>query len=141
MSSYTCRNTALNSLQKWDIGNRIRAILLADTDISAMVGQHIYPIVAPENTDGDFIVYRRESYSKSGTKMGVVEDDCTVAVTAISDSYDDSVALASAIDNALYGTHTDTSGGETVRFECTLEDSTETFDDNKYIQTLLIKIK
>lgn len=137
MNSYTCRNTALNSLQKWDIGNRVRTILLADADIAAMVGQNIYPIVAPENTDGDFIVYRRESYSKSGTKMGVTEDNCIVAVTAISDSYDDSVAMASAIDNALYGEHNDNG----AKFICTLEDSSETYDDDKYIQTLLIKIK
>ena len=75
MNSYTCRNTALNSLQKWDIGNRIRTVLLADDGIAAMVGQNIYPIVAPENTDGDFIVYRRESYSKSGVKMGVKQRD------------------------------------------------------------------
>ena len=141
MSSYTCRNTACNSLQKWDIGNHVRTILLADADIAAQVGQHVYPIVAPENTDGDFIVYRRESYSKSSTKMGVYDDVCIVAVTAISDSYDDSVELASAIDNALFGTHTLTADGETVQFECSLDDSTETYDENKYIQTLIIRIK
>ena len=48
-----CYNTALNSHQKWFVGNDARAIMLADEDIVAQVGQNIYPLVAAEKTVGD----------------------------------------------------------------------------------------
>lgn len=132
-----CYNTALQSHQKWFVGNDARAIMLADEDIVAQVGQNIYPLVAAENTVGDFIVYSRSKYSKSDSKMGVYEDECTLAVIAVSDNYDSAIALASKIDNALTGSHQFEGYKLTIR----LEDSSEVFEDNKYIQTLLFDIK
>lgn len=131
-------NTSLNSFRKWHIGNDIRDILLSDSGVTAQVGQHIYPIIAAEGTDGDFIVYSRQEYSKSSVKQGVYEDNCIVAVVAISDSYDRAVDLADNIDLALTGTHTNTNGD---KFDIILQDSTETFEDLKYIETLLFRIK
>ena len=131
-------NSIFNSYRKWKIGNDIRDILLADSGITAQVGDNVYPIVAAENTQGDFIVYSRQEYSKNSVKQGVIEDDCKVAVVAISDSYDDAIDLADKIDLALTGTH---KINESVNIEITLFDSTETYDDNKYIETLLFKIK
>ena len=133
-----CYNTGFQSYQKWGIGNEIRAILLADADIAAQVGEHIYPIVAAENTVGDFIVYSRQKYAKKTVQMGVYQDECEVAVVAISDNYDSAVALAEKIDNALTGKHTISNG---IRVDILLEDSSEVFDDNKYIETLLFSIK
>lgn len=131
-------NTALNSYQKWAIGNDIRALLLKNEDIISQVGTNIFPLIAPESTDGDFILYMRNKYAKSMVKMGVYSDECEVAVVGISDSYDDAVALAAKIDLALTGNHTLDNG---VRLQITLADSTETFDDDKYIQTLVFNIK
>lgn len=132
-------NNGLNSYQKWFIGNDIRDILLADSGVSSQVSsEHIYPLVAPENTKGDFIVYLRQKYAKRMVNQGVYEDDCEVAVIGVSDNYDNAVALASKIDNALTGTHTNDDG---QRINITLEDSTEVFEDNKYIETLVFKIK
>ena len=131
-------NTALNSYQKWFIGNDIRDILLADSGVTAQVGANVYPLVAAENTKGDFIVYSRRKYGKDLVKQGVYQDDCEVAVVAISENYDNAIALASKIDNALTGTHTIDSG---ATIDITLSDSTETFDDNKFIETLLFTIK
>lgn len=133
-----CYNNGMQSYQKWYIGNDIRAILLADEDIVAQVGNHIYPLVAAENTDGDFIVYSRQKYSKKTVQMGVYQDECEVAVVCISDNYDNAIALASKIDNALTGKHT-LASGTTVNI--LLADSTEVYDDNKYIETLLFTIK
>lgn len=131
-------NTALNSYQKWFIGNDIRTLLLNDENIVKQVGSNIYPLIAPESTEGDFIIYMRNKYSKSMVKMGVYQDECEVAVVGISDNYDDAVALAAKIDNALVGLHTLDNG---ARLQITLADSTETFDDDKYIQTLVFNIK
>lgn len=130
-------NTGLNSYQKWFIGNDIRTLLLNDENIVKQVGSNIYPLIAPESTEGDFIIYMRNKYSKSMVKMGVYQDECEVAVVGISDNYDDAVALAAKIDNALTGHHV-LNG---ARLQITLADSTETFDDDKYIQTLVFNIK
>lgn len=132
-----CFNTVYNSYQKWYIGNDVRSILLNDEDVVAQVGVHIYPLVAPEGTDGDFIIYSRQKYSKYNTKGGVYEDDCLLAVIAVSDNYDNSVALASKIDNALTGQH----NIEGTRIDLFLQDSTEEFTENKFIQTLLFQVK
>ena len=132
-----CFNNIYDSYQKWYIGNDVRSILLDDEDIVRMVGNHIYPIVAPENTDGDFLVYSRTKYGKSSVKQGVYEDECSLAIVAVSDNYDRSIDLASAIDNALTGRH---NIGE-VSIELLLQDSSEEYADNKYIQTLLFQVK
>lgn len=133
-----CFNTGLQSYQKWFIGNDMRSILIADSGITAQVGNKIFPLVAPEETKGDFIVYSRQKYSKDNVKAGVYEDECQVAVVGISDNYDKAISLASKIDNALTGKHTNDDG---VTIEIILVDSTEVYDDNKYIETLLFRIK
>ena len=122
----------------WFIGDAIRDILIEDDDVHYQVGDHIYPIVAAENTKGDFIVYSRQKYSKASVKQGVYEDECEVAVVGISESYDRAIELAANIDAALTGTHTIAKG---CKVDIMLLDSTETFDDNKYIETLLFSIK
>lgn len=121
------------------MGNVIRDILLADPQIYEQVGNHIYPIVAAENTKGDFIVYLRQKYSKLVAKQGVYQDECEVAVIAISENYDDALRLADNIDAALTGTHINDEDG--CRVDILLADSTETYEDNKYIETLVFSIK
>lgn len=138
MNSDTCINTGCNSYQKWAIGNDIREVLLANTAITEAVGTDIYPLIAPENTEGDFILYQRDKYRKSYTKMGVYEDSCNIIITVVSDSYDNALYLASEIDNTLTGRHTKDTG---ERISMNLIDSSESFDDNKYIETLLFEIK
>lgn len=122
---------------KWHIGNDVRAILLADANVSALVGSKIFPCVAPENTDGIFIVYSRDKYSKSLSKSGFYQDECHLAISIVSDNYDDGIDLAEAVDEALTGEHTI---GEN-KIDMSLADSTETYDDFKYIETLLFSIK
>ena len=57
-----CWNTGLNSYQKWNVGNTLRTLLLKDKSIKDQIGNNIFPCVAPEKTDGDFIVYKRLKY-------------------------------------------------------------------------------
>ena len=129
----------LSSCRKWFIGDAIRDILLADVDVYHQVGNHIYPIVAAENTKGDFIVYLRQKYGRSYVKQGILEDECEVAVIALSENYDNAVKLASNIDSSLSGTHS--LGDDGCKVDILLMDSTESFEDNKYIETLIFKIK
>lgn len=132
-----CLNNGLGSYQKWFIGNDIRTILLDNEEIVKQVGENIYPLIAPENTNGDFIVYYRQKYKKNMVKMGVYEDECEVTVVGISDNYDNAISLASKIDNTLSGSHNFNKN----RFQITLSDSTELFEDDKYIEKLTFTIK
>ena len=133
-----CYNNGLGSHQKWYIGNEIRTLLLNDENIVEPVKTNIFPLIAPESTEGDFIIYIREKYKKLAVKMGVYQDECEVAVIGISDNYDNAIALASKIDNCLSGYHILENG---VKIQITLADSTETFEDDKYIETLVFTIK
>lgn len=137
INSNTCKNRACTSKQKWSIGNTVREILISDESVNGYVGENIYPIVASEGVVGDFIVYQRDKYSKKQTKFGVYQDECELYVIGISDNYDNAIAIAEAIDNALVGEHI-LDDGATVHIDLT--DSTESYDDDKYIETLLFTI-
>ena len=123
---------------KWWVGIDIREILLSDGQISELTGGDVYPLVAPEGTDGMFIVYRRIKYDREYTKMGLMEDTARIELIAVAEHYEESVALAALIDAALTGTHTN-SDGYSLTFE--LQDSEESFDDNKHMQTLIFEVK
>lgn len=138
ITSYTCSNSCLDSYQKWAVGNDIREILLANGDIVAEVGTNIYPLVAPEKVDGNFIVYAREKYAKEEVKMGVYEDVARVALSVVSNDYDEAIYIAALLDNALSGKHIK-SDGTIIRIK--LVDSSEAFEDLKYIETLLFEVK
>lgn len=126
-----------SEFRKWSIGNDIRALLLANSAITEAVGSNIYPLIAPENTDGDFIIYQRDKYSKNWVKAGIYEDECNVAVTIVSDNYDNSINLVSLVDKVLTGRHTTDDG---YVFKMNILDSTEQFIDNKYTQTIMFGI-
>ena len=56
-------------MNMFGITTEIRGMLLDSDDICRLVGQKIYPIVAPDGTDGDFIVYQRDGYKQEYRKM------------------------------------------------------------------------
>ena len=123
---------------KWWVGIDIRELLLADENLSELTGGDVYPLVAPEGTEGMFIVYRRVKYEREYSKMGLMDDIARVEIIAVAEHYEESVALAALIDNVLTGTHK-SDEGYSLTFE--LHDSEETFDDNKYMQTLIFEVK
>lgn len=125
----------MSAESKFKITTKVRDALLAKSEITDMVGERIFPVVAPKNTKGDFIIYQRDEYSKDYSKMGIIEQSCRVFVNAISEDYKRSQELAYQINEALEGKHID------LGMDVYLVDSTEDFEDNKYIQVLLFNIK
>lgn len=125
----------MSAESKFKITTRVRTALLASSEIVSMVGNQIFPIVAPKDTLGDFIIYQRDEYSKQYTQMGISNQSCRVYVNAISDSYDRSQELAYQINESLEGIHTN------LNMDVKLVDSTEDFEDDKYIQVLLFDIQ
>ena len=115
------------------ITSTLRDLMLADSKIKTLVGSRIYPLLAPNGTEGDFIVYQRDGYAIDKTKMGIYLTQPMVYLNIVSEDYDRSQELAGLIFNCLVGKY-DT-------MEISLEDSTEDITDKKYIQVLLFKIK
>lgn len=122
---------------KFKVTTRIRQKLLNDVDITAIVGEQIYPVIAPLDTTGDFIVYQRDGYGKERTKMGVAETKPSVYISAVSADYDRSQELAYLIDKCLDPKINDPDSDLKVM----LTDSSEEYADEKYIQVLLFEIQ
>lgn len=125
---------------KFKVTTVVRSLLLANEDIVNIVADRIFPIAAPKDTDGTFIIYQRDAYSAPITKMGAQLDGCDVYVDVISGDYDESQELAEKIYLTLFGNHTVDDKEITI----TLKDSTEDCDisetGRKYIQVLLFNI-
>lgn len=117
------------NLQKFTIGTKIRELLLANEDINNIVKNKIFPLIAPQNTLGDYIVYLRDRYSKAYTKFGVYEETCIIYLTVVCDDYDNSQQLAILINDVLESYR---EGGLLIR----MSDSTEDYSDEKFIQVL-----
>lgn len=122
-------------MNKFKITTEVRGILMSDPEIQKMVGEKIFPLVADTDTDGDFIVYQRDGYKQEYTKMGVARQIPIVFVNAVSSDYDKSQELAGLIYDALEGCFTD------PEMTIHLEDSTEDYEDGKYIQVLQFSIE
>lgn len=60
-------------LTKFRVCTNIRNFLLNDESIKAFVDNRIYPIIAPEGTEGDYIVYVRDSYGIQRTHQGIYQ--------------------------------------------------------------------
>lgn len=117
---------------KFKIGTTIRQLLLNDEKIHNAVGDNIFPLIAPEETTGSFIIYQRDEYSKAYTKQGIYEEACIIYITVVADTYDTSQKIAIDV-NDLLENYTD-------NFRIRLTDSTEDYADSKFIQVLKFEI-
>lgn len=124
----------MSDISKFKVTTEMRALLLKDATVKGLVGDQIFPIVAPDGTRGDFIIYQRDEYSQEFTKMGKVSEDCEVLVFAVSENYKRSQDIAAAVKKSLEGRYSNPT------MEIWMSDSTEVFEDKKYKQVLLFKI-
>ncbi|WP_042372641.1 hypothetical protein [Bacteroides neonati] len=122
-------------MNKLKITTEVRSILLNSPEIFELIGERVFPLVAPADTDGDFIVYQRDGYKIESTKMGRCIDKPMVYINTVSDDYDRSQDLASIVYELLEGDF------ESPNMRIRLEDSTEDYADGKYIQVLLFSIQ
>ena len=88
----------------------LRQIFMADETVSAMVKStvdgvtiyKIFPLRAPADTDGDFILYCRTGYEISDANMMIsVREKSTVTLNVVSAQYDAGLTVAEAIRSAL----------------------------------------
>jgi len=128
----------IKAFTKFSITTDIRTLLIENVELQSIINNNIFPLIAPEGTTEDFIVYYRDKYSKEYTNFGIYNEQCVVWIVAVSEDYDRSQNIAELINGAIEGKHNNTSGYE---YECRLIDSTEDFEDKKYIQILVFEVK
>lgn len=125
---------------KFRVCTLLRQMLLDDEDVKSLVGNQIYPIIAPEGTEGNYIVYVRDEYSIERTKQGIYNQNCVVYISCISPDYDVSQTMAEAVFTVLDNRYNLTNEHTSVQ-SITMTDSTEDYDGDVYIQTLQFTIK
>lgn len=127
---------------KFNVCTAIRTILYNDEHVRSLVNDRIFPIVAPEKTQGNFIIYQRDSYVLRKTHMNIYEQSCTIFITCVSSSYDESQLMADAVFKSLQGLYSykDEDTGVVIN-SIDLVDSTEDAVGDKYIQVLYFDIK
>lgn len=120
---------------KFKVMRGVRDLLKADAQIQSFVGSNIFPIVAPVNTDGDFIAYQRDGVDTDPlNKMGGYASlKFYFYISVISTDYDRSIDIADNVFRVLNGRH--------ENFSIVFQDSTETMLDQKFIQVLKFSIQ
>lgn len=128
-------------MNHFSITSIIRSIILEDSLIKNLVGEKVYPLQAPKDTIGDFILYQRDGYVVENTKMGVATQKPLVFLNVVSEDYDIGQLIAGYLYNALIGSFHLSEENPNNCITISLEDSTEDIVDKKYVQVLLIKIE
>jgi hypothetical protein len=136
------------------VTNAVRTILLENEDIEAKlkhtdndgnVTYNIFPLFAPDGTDGDFIIYKRDGFDLERSKMGISQENCKIIMNVVSDKYDESQSLAELVYKTLEHSFK-TPLKITIQLTDSLED-VDTIKDTsgttciKYTQILYFSIK
>ncbi len=116
------------------IGKVINALLNADSGLSEMIGNRVFPLVSKEGTQYPFVVYRRNSVTPTYCKDGLASETASVDIVIASNTYTNSIEVADRVRAAI------------DKRACVFQDTTvsniemttaeEDFVDDTYIQTL-----
>lgn len=117
------------------IGALINARLTQDSTLAGLVGNGVFPIVAENGTNYPFVVYTRTSVTpKTMTKDGVYEDTVTFQVSAISNSYNQSIVVADRVRELLEMRMID--DGSIVATDIYMSGISERWEGDAYIQQM-----
>lgn len=122
-------------ISHYEASKEIRGVLLDDASIVEAVGDNVFPLVADEGTEGDYITQQRDGFIQDTTKMGVARRDPYVYVCVVSADSQRSQDIAGLVVKALEGRYTD------PEMEIRLEDDTEEYEAGKYIQVMKFLVR
>ena len=112
----------------------VHALLSGCPELTAKVGDRMFPIATVRETEFPFIAYIRDSIAPEYCKDGLLSDTATCTVYIMSDSYAESVELAETARQALEGVpgqygDTCVRGGE-------MTGAAEMFESDTFIQQM-----
>lgn len=132
----------LDNNRKWHTAQWVRSKLLACEELRELVGNKIFPVIAPEETAGDYIIVYRSAYGRDRDKSGDTHSEAYVTVLCFSDDYDRSLSMAELVDAVLDGGRNDEVGRifGSSGHSATLDTSEEGFSEGKLYQSLTFEI-
>ena len=92
---------------KLSIAKDLRPMLIANEELSALVGNKIFPLYATGDTTGDFILYQRTDGGSEQAIGAVVDEWCDVTFNVVSENYVRSVEIAEKLRSVLQDTKID----------------------------------
>lgn len=120
------------------VGAAINLLLRASSDLTALVGDRIFPVSTPGDVPRPFIIYQRTGLNPSYTKDRGQNDSVYINIAVISEGYGQSIAVASAVEKALEGKRGIFAGLDIADIK--LADSQEGADEINSIQDLQFEI-
>lgn len=125
------------SEHKIKIAQVVRQILLEKPEIVDLIEDRIVPVVAAEGTEGDFITYKRFSYSQEflTKEGGITTEKCQLLLEVVSTDYDRALDIGYIVSNYLARDWRDPD------MRISIEDSDEDFKDRKFYQIFLFNIE
>ena len=121
------------------ISEHIRKRLSECPELTAKVGNRMFPIAVNAETRFPFIVYERIAVIPNSTKDGDDGDTVTENVYVFSESYSESVQIAEIVRKAL--DHSKGDYGNYEIDECIMTAADEAHDENIYMQQLVFTIQ
>ena len=132
-------------IQTLDIGKAIYSLLVSDTTVSALVGENIFPLVAPEGTEFPYVVYSCVSMTTARDKDRLFyQQDVSEAVIVCTEDYTSGIEIATAIAQALQFEEKQVilDTGMTIDImESGFSGKTEDYVQNTYVQGLMFNLK
>lgn len=121
--------------KKFKIITEVVKLLRESESLAELVGNKIFPVIAPEGTIGDFISYQRDGMDIEWSKMGPSLQRSYFYINVVSDDYDRCLTIADIIYDILEGDFINPD------MRIRLTDYTEDYLDKKFIQVLQFSIQ
>lgn len=117
----------------------IYSILNTNEEIKKMVGNNIYPVVAPINTKNPYIVFKRQINTQNDNKdsrYSIV----SIEINVYSNNYQQSIQLAELVKNTLEDTYNKEVEGYKIKYIVSTSID-EDYNEDYYSQTMYFDAK
>jgi len=118
-------------MKNFEIGKEIHRIL-TEANITG-VGNKVFPLIANVNTTFPFIVYKRYNYRPTANK-DLDSEVVSMEIVAAATKYDDSVAIANSVADALNSKETQ------LIDDIQMTNVSEDFIDDAFVQQMTFDI-
>lgn len=122
-----------------NISKDIYTALTTNADLTALINNRVFPIVAEEGTQYPFLTYNRTSITSYRTKCGIYEDTVNFSVNIITTDYLGGLDIGNLVRVAIEKNLICTIEGLQYR-DIQLVGATEQFTNDGYVQTLNFQV-
>lgn len=121
------------------ISKDIYTALTTKPELTQLVDNRVFPIVAEEGTLYPFLTYNRTSINSNGCKCGIYEDVVNFSVNILTTDYLSGLEIGNEVRVAIEKNLTCTIEGCTYR-DIQLVGATEQFTNEGFVQTLNFQV-